>query len=132
LMGPGNLEKAGGLFAHRGAPSPIVRLDWILNHPYVDPLGEAYRQLITPTEAIALGADAGVMFLMIGANSNTLFADNVQGVAKAAQECHRVGLPLIVEVVLWGTRIEDKKDADRLAWGCRMAVELGADAIKTE
>jgi DhnA family fructose-bisphosphate aldolase class Ia len=132
LLGPGNLEKAGGLFAHRGAPSAIVRMDWILNHPYVDPLGEAYRTLITPSEAVALGADAGVMFLMIGANNNTLFADNVQAVAKAAQESHRAGLPLIVEVVLWGTRIEDKKDADRLAWGCRMAVELGADAIKTE
>jgi DhnA family fructose-bisphosphate aldolase class Ia len=39
---------------------------------------------------------------------------------------------LIVESVLWGTRVEDKKDPERLAFGARMAVELGADAIKTE
>jgi len=32
--------------------------------------------------------------------------------------------------VLWGTRIEDKKDADRLAWGSRKVVQLGAAALK--
>jgi len=132
LVSPGTLEKAGQVFAQRGSPSPIVRADWIINDPYINDLGEGYRVLITPSEALALGADAVVMFLMIGANDGQLFADNVRAVAQGAQEAHRVGLPLIVEVVLWGTRIEDKKDADRLAWGSRMAVELGADAIKTE
>ena len=88
--------------------------------------------MISPTQALTLGADAAVMFLMIGAGDGTLFADNVRSVAQAAQEAHQVGIPLIVEVVLWGTKREDKKDPDRLAWGCRMAVELGADAIKTE
>ena len=126
------LEKSGDLFASRQAPAPIVRCDWILNHPYIDDLGEAYRVILSPAEAIALGADAAVMFLMVGANDGALFADNVRAVAQAAQEAHRVGLPLIVEAVLWGTRIDDKKDPDRLAFGCRMAVELGADAIKTE
>jgi DhnA family fructose-bisphosphate aldolase class Ia len=132
LIGPGTIEKAGCHFARRGAPAPIVRCDWIINDPYINDLGEGYRVLISPAEALALGADAAVMFLMIGAGEGTLFADNVRAVAQAAQEAHRAGLPLIVEVVLWGTRVEDKKDADRLAWGSRMAVELGADAIKTE
>lgn len=132
LVSPGTIEKAGHLFARRGAPAPIVRCDWIINDPFINDLGEAYRVLISPSEALALGADAAVMFLMIGAGDGTLFADNVRAVASAAQEAHRSGIPLIVEVVLWGTRIENQKDADRLAWGSRMAVELGADAIKTE
>lgn len=132
LVGPGTIEKAGHFFARRGAPAPIVRCDWIINDPYISDLGEAYRVLISPTQALTLGADAAVMFLMIGASDGGLFADNVRAVASAAQEAHRAGLPLIVEVVLWGTRIENKKDPDRLAWGARMAVELGADAIKTE
>jgi DhnA family fructose-bisphosphate aldolase class Ia len=132
LVGPGTIEKAGHLFARGGAPSPIVRCDWIINDPYVNDLGEGYRVLISPSEALALGGEAAVMFLMIGAGVGSLFADNVRAVATAAQDAHRAGIPLIVEVVLWGTRIEDKKDADRLAWGSRMAVELGADAIKTE
>lgn len=132
LVSPGTIEKTGQLFARRGSPSPIVRCDWIINDPYINDLGEGYRVLISPSQALALGADAAVMFLMIGAGDGALFADNVRAVAQAAQEAHGAGIPLIVEVVLWGTRIEDKKDADRLAWGSRMAVELGADAIKTE
>jgi DhnA family fructose-bisphosphate aldolase class Ia len=126
------LERFGHLFARREAPANIVRCDFIVNHPFVDDLGEGYRVLISPTEAIALGADAAVMFLMVGAKPGPLFADNVRAVSTAAQEAHRAGLPLIVESVLWGTRVEDKKDPERLAFGARMAVELGADAIKTE
>ena len=53
-------------------------------------------------------------------------------VTQTAEAAHNVGLPLIVESVLWGTRIENKKDPEMLAFGARMAVELGADAIKTE
>jgi DhnA family fructose-bisphosphate aldolase class Ia len=132
LISPGMLEKTSHLFAHRGAPAAIARCDFIINHPYVNDLGEGYRQLITPAEALALGADAMILFLMVGAKEGTMFADNVRTVAAAAQEAHRAGLPLLVEAVLWGTRIADKKDPDLLAFGCRMAAELGADAIKTE
>jgi class I fructose-bisphosphate aldolase len=66
--------------------------------------------MITPKDAVRMGAEAAVMFLMVGANDGKLFADNVAAVSKAAQEAHEVGLPLIVESVLWGSRIEDKKD----------------------
>jgi fructose-bisphosphate aldolase, class I len=132
LLGPGMLAKTADLFAHRGAPAPIVRADYFVNHPYIDEHGEHYRTLITPADAAAIGAEAIIMFLMLGAGGEAMFADNVAAVARAAQEAHRVGLPLIVEAVLWGSRIEDKKDADRLAFACRMAVEIGADAIKTE
>jgi DhnA family fructose-bisphosphate aldolase class Ia len=72
------------------------------------------------------------MFLVLGVAEGEIFADNAQSVARAAREAHRVGLPLIVETVLWGSRIRDRQDADLLAFGCRMAAELGADAIKTE
>jgi DhnA family fructose-bisphosphate aldolase class Ia len=132
LISPGMLEKTTHLFAHRGAPAAIARCDFIINHPYVNDLGEGYRQLLTPAEALALGADAMILFLMVGAKEGAMFADNVRAVASSAQEAHRAGLPLIVEAVLWGTRVEDKKDPDLLAFGCRMATELGADAIKTE
>ena len=42
------------------------------------------------------------------------------------------GIPLIVEATLWGSRHTDKKDAEAVQHMCRMAYELGADAIKTE
>ena len=42
-----------------------------------------------------------------------------------------MGIPVIVESVLWGARMEDKRDPELLAFGARVAAEFGADAIKT-
>jgi len=100
LLSPGMARSAAGNFACREAPALIVRTDFILLHPYMDDLGEHYRVLISPAEAAALGADAITHFLMVGTSNGELFADNARAVASAAQEAHRVGLPLIVEVVL--------------------------------
>jgi len=132
LLGPGLLNKAGHLFARKDAPTPVVRADFIINHPFLDDLGEGYRQICSAENAVRLGADAVVMFLMIGAGNGELFKENVTAVTEMSEAAHNVGLPLIVESVLWGTRIENKKDPEMLAFGARMAVELGADAIKTE
>ena len=132
LIGPGIFEKTSHLFAHRGSPATIIRTDFFLNHPYLDMHGEAYRTLVSPAEAALMGADAVIMFLMLGSGGQDMFADNVHLVAKCTQEAHRAGLPMIVEAVLWGSHIDEKKDPERLAFTCRMAVEIGADAIKTE
>jgi DhnA family fructose-bisphosphate aldolase class Ia len=132
LVGPGIFQQASGLFAHRDAPAVILRTDFFINHDFINFHGEAYRTLISPAEAAAMGADAIIMFLMLGSGGGGMFADNVATVARNAQEAHRAGLPIIVEAVLWGSQIDNKKDPDRLAFCCRMAVEIGADAIKTE
>ena len=132
LISPGLLKQAGHLFAFRGAPVPIVRTDMTLLDERTRDLGEQYRVLIGPREAAALGAGAVVMYLIQGPETGTQFADNVRAVAHAAWEASEVGLPLIVEATLWGSRVSEKKDPDLLAYGCRMAAELGADAVKTE
>ena len=134
LISPGMLARAGDLFANRQAPAPVVRADFILNDPRLRQLeqGEQYRVLCSPRRAAELGADAFIMFLVLGVEQGAMFADNVRAVARAAEEAHRVGLPLIVEAVLWGSRIAEKKDPELLAFTCRMAAEIGADAIKTE
>jgi DhnA family fructose-bisphosphate aldolase class Ia len=133
LLGPGLLDKAGHLFAARQAPAPLVRGDFIINHPNVDYLGEAHRVLISPAHALWLGADAYVNFLIVGVAERQMFADNVQVVGRNAEEAHKLGLPYVVEAVAWGSRAaERRKDPDLLAFAARIAVELGADAIKTE
>ena len=132
LISPGLLRQAGHHFAFRGAPVPIVRTDMTLLDERVEDLGEQYRVLASPREAAALGAGAVVMYLILGPETGAQFADNAQAVARAAREAHEVGLPIIVEATLWGSRIAEKKDPDLLAFGCRMAAELGADVVKTE
>jgi len=134
LIAPGLLAKTDHLFAFRGAPAPILRADWIINDPRLSKLeqGEQYRVICSPKHAAELGADAFIMFLILGVHEGSMFADNARAIGAASEEAHHVGLPLIVEVTLWGSRIKDPKDPELLAFGCRMAVELGADAVKTE
>lgn len=135
LLSPGMLSLVGDKFAYRGAPAPIVRADFIVNSPLVDDLGEHYRVLCSPTHAANLGADAFIMFLILGPGPGEMFADNIRAVSMAAEEAHRLGLPLIVEAVAWGSRskkAKKDKDAELLSFGCRIAAELGADAVKTE
>lgn len=133
LVSPGMLRAGSRFFARRGAPVPVLRTDWtVVNEDWKQESGEHYRVLMSPSDAQGLGAGAICMYLVMGPAEGTQFADNVEQLAKAAVEAHRVGMPLIVEVTLWGSRYTDKKDVNALAHGCRMAYEFGADVIKTE
>lgn len=132
LLGPGLLNLAADKFAVQGAPSALMRCDFIVNHDYLMPLGKFYRQIATAEYAARLGADAVVMFLMTGADNAEMLKDNMDAITTIADAAHNVGLPLIVESVLWGTRVANLKDPERLAFGARMAFELGADIVKTE
>jgi fructose-bisphosphate aldolase, class I len=140
LISPGIMKVGGHLFANRGAPLPVVRTDWIYNAEVFPALpailqdprqGEHYEVISSPEDALALGAEAITMFLIVGTAEGSSFASNARQVAASASAARRAGLPVIVESVLWGARMEDKRDPELLAFGARVATELGADAIKT-
>jgi DhnA family fructose-bisphosphate aldolase class Ia len=140
LISPGVMKIAGGLFAFRGAPAPIVRADWIYNEEVFPGLpaalqdprqGEHYEVICSPEDALAMGAGAITMFLIVGTSDGATFSANARQVTANIQAARRVGLPVIVESVLWGGRMEDKRDPELLAFGARVAAEFGADAIKT-
>lgn len=134
LIGPGMLRAGKELLSAPTAPVPVLRTDLTITEPeWLARTGEAYRVLLSPTQAQDLGAGAVCMFLVSGPSTSSQFADNVRAVAAAADEAYRIGIPLIVEATLWGsqhgTRRQDPAD---LAYICRIAFELGATAIKTE
>jgi fructose-bisphosphate aldolase, class I len=140
LISPGVMKIGGAQFAFRGAPAPIVRADWIYNGEVFPGLpaalqdprqGEHYEVICSPEDALAMGAGAITMFLIVGANDGATFSANARQVAANIQAARRIGMPVIVESVLWGGRMEDKRDPELLAFGARVAAEFGADAIKT-
>ena len=140
LISPGTMKIGGHLFAVHGSPVPIVRADWIYNsevYPGLPALlqdprqGEHYEVICSPEDALAMGAGAITMFLIVGTAEGATFSSNARQVAASIQAARRVGIPVIVESVLWGSRIEDKRDPELLAFGARVAAEIGADAIKT-
>ena len=136
VISPGILDRTRHLFAHRGAPMTLVRSDFFLMGA-LQPAGlggdaEEYRVLITPAEAAAMGADAMVLFLILGNAADAVTADNAAAVARTARQAQAIGIPTIVEAVLWGSRTTDQNDAAALAYVTRLAAELGADAVKTQ
>jgi len=133
LVSAGMLAQAGRLFARRGAPAVILRADWTTLDPRMkSEFGERYRPLVDPADAVGLGADALCTYLIGWPEDGAMFANNVEQVAATIQRAHRVGLPVIVEATLWGSRVSDQRDPEALRQMCRIAAELGADAIKTE
>jgi fructose-bisphosphate aldolase, class I len=140
LVAPGLMKLGGPLFAFRGAPAPIVRTDWIYNTEVFPGLpaalqdprqGEHYEVICSPRDALEMGAGAITMFLIVGAVEGAAFASNVRQLADSIEKARRAGIPVIVESVLWGARMDDKRDVELLAFGARIAAELGADAVKT-
>jgi class I fructose-bisphosphate aldolase len=132
LMSPGLLKQHGSLLGYRGAPGIVCRIDF----PFVGAAerghGEQFRLIASVEEAAALGADAVVMFHTLGYAEKQPWADNLAAIGRIAQEARRVGLPLIVEAVPWGSEVDDPRTPELVAQAARIAAELGADAIKTE
>lgn len=78
--------------------------------------------------ALRLGADALAITAFIG---STYEHETLRNMALLADECHKYDLPLL-GVLGVGKTLEDKKfDPQYLALGARVAVEHGADMVKT-
>jgi DhnA family fructose-bisphosphate aldolase class Ia len=71
------------------------------------------------------------MFLIVGTAEGAALSSSARQVSHHVQAARKAGIPVIVESVLWGSRMEDRRDPELLAFGARVAAELGADAIKT-
>lgn len=136
LLSPGLLERSRHHLCHHGAPAVLLRTDLYFSGRAQPPgtagAGEHHRVLVEPAEAASMGADAIVMFLVLGNQDDQVTAENTAAVGRAARQAHAVGLPLIVETVLWGARIDDPQDPTALSYLNRLACELGADAVKTQ
>ncbi|MCL2463907.1 MAG: hypothetical protein FWF28_02395 [Micrococcales bacterium] len=132
LMSPGLIKQYGHLAAFHGGPALVARIDFPFMPTMTQGEGEEFRLMTSVEEAVGLGADAVVMFLIGAVAQRRVFADNIVAVAKVAAECRHFGVPLIVEAVPWGMNSPDMKDPKLVADLSRIAAELGADIVKTE
>ena len=94
------------------------------------------EDLWTPAFPIELLRDlepAGVkVVLVFGRDDTETFRRNVEFVAKLAEELRGTGVPLVVEPVMWGSRVpaELETDPEYVADALRMGWEFGADILK--
>jgi DhnA family fructose-bisphosphate aldolase class Ia len=116
-------------------PPLIARIDWTTVWAVLRDggTGELRSHLLArPEEALRHGADAVLTYMVVGTGDADFEAKEIARNADVARECERVGIPLIVESLARGKQVDNPGDPKWLKLHTRMAVELGADAIKTD
>ncbi len=86
------------------------------------------RSMITSVEqAVAFGADGVAINLFVGSSNE---AAQLTQLGETVAACERFGMPLIVLANPAGK--DEQYDAEKLAYACMIAGEMGADIVKTE
>ena len=116
-------------------PGIIARIDWstIWGAPESITAKQARSRLLArPEEALRLGADAVVTYLVVGTGDPEFEAEEIARTAQVARECEALGVPLMVESLARGPKVQDYRDPKWIKQHTRLAAELGADVIKTD
>jgi fructose-bisphosphate aldolase, class I len=116
-------------------PSVIARIDWTNLWAASDNRSHGDLRscmVASPEEALRHGADAVLIYMVVGTEDSDFESKEVARTAEVARECERIGIPLIVESLARGPKVSNPGEPKWLNHHIRMAVELGADAIKTD
>jgi DhnA family fructose-bisphosphate aldolase class Ia len=133
LLSPGILKNMGYAFAYKGAPMPIVRLNWSTVFCFKWGYTKAYtRQALSAKDALTLGAEIVLISLTLKTGCEKTDVENVELFGKLCNEARRYGLPVIGECFPNNSdNISDEETHDQVLRGCRIIAELGADMVKT-
>lgn len=116
-------------------PAFIARIDWTTVWATMANSGNGeFRSALVarPEDALRHGADAVLTYMVVGTGDTEFESKEITRTAEVARECERVGIPLIVEALARGQNVQNPCDPKWLELHTRMAVELGADAVKTD
>jgi fructose-bisphosphate aldolase, class I len=116
-------------------PPLIARIDWttVWSAHGENGHGALHSSLLArPEDALRHGADAVLTYLVVGTGDAEFEMKEITRNAEVARECERAGIPLIVESLARGKNVQNPADPNWLNLHTRMAVELGADAVKTD
>jgi class I fructose-bisphosphate aldolase len=137
LLSPGQAIRLASYFQGRDGPALILRADW-MNMPRLGTSNVAnavpqrllsHQKVVTAQQALDLGASAITIYLFLGYNDQ-LEATGIDVCARFVRECNQVGLPCIIEPLAYGGQVTGANIVEILTLGARMAVEIGADALK--
>jgi len=136
ILGPGALCLAAELLKGPHRPAVIMRLDqttmWRLGGRFSQDEGHT-RQVADVEDALRLGADAVLTFLFTCHRDPDLETRSVEIVGRTARSARNWGMPFVVEpMAAREGRLKTPFDAETIAMNARIAVEIGADVIKTD
>jgi DhnA family fructose-bisphosphate aldolase class Ia len=135
LLNLGLIQRCISCFQRGATPGIIARLDWttIWNSLSQGANGVLRSCMLgAPEDALRHGADAVLSYLVIGTGDADFETKEIERNAELARECERLGLPLMIETLARGKGVQNPADPQWLKMHTRIAVELGADVIKTD
>ena len=106
----------------------ILRVDGGISDLGEPPASDTTSLLYSAEQALVLGADAVVIMVFPGTPDEER---SLGRLARLAAECEQLGLPLMAESIPGGWPRAVPWNAENIGRGARIAVELGADIVKT-
>lgn len=133
LLSPGMLKQLGGAFDYKGAPIPIVRLNWSTVFCFEWGYSQARTApAFTVKEAIRLGAEIVLVSLTLKTGDEANDAHNVEIFSRLRGEAAEYGIPVVGECFPSNSdALSPEELHDQVLRGTRILAELGADLIKT-
>jgi DhnA family fructose-bisphosphate aldolase class Ia len=133
LLSPGMLKHLRPAFNSKGAPMPIVRLNWSSVYCFHWNYNQAYTVIAqTVEEAVANGAEIVLVSLTLQTGSEKTDTDNVKVYSRLVNDAAKLGIPVIGEYFpTHSGTISKEQMHEQVFSSCRILSELGCDMIKT-
>ena len=133
LLSPGMLKQLRPMFNYKGAPMPVVRLNWSSVYCFHWNYNSAYTVLAqTVEESVANGAEIVLVSLTLQTGSEETDTKNVALYSRLVNEADRLGIPVIGEYFpTYSETITAEQMHEQVFTSCRILSELGCDMIKT-
>ncbi|KPK86939.1 MAG: hypothetical protein AMS27_04015 [Bacteroides sp. SM23_62_1] len=133
LLSPGMLRHLHFAFNYKGAPMPIVRLNWSSVYCFHWNYNNANTVLAqTVEEAIANGAEIVLASLTLKTGNEETDTHNIEIFSRLSNAAYKLGIPLIGEYFpIHSETISKEQMYDQVYSSCRILSELGCDLIKT-
>jgi len=133
LMSAGTLKTNREFFNFKGAPMPIVRINWsdVYCMPWKYNSGATVTAK-TVEDVLKLGAEAVLVSLTIATDDPERDAMNVENFCELQREAEQFGIPVIGEFFpAFSEELKPEEMHEKVLISCRILAELGADLIKT-
>lgn len=133
LLSPGMLSACKDTFNFKGAPMPIVRINWSTVYCFHWNYNDAFTVVARSAEqAVAEGAEIILISLTLKTGSEERDARNVELFCKLKKEADVLGIPVIGEFFpIHSDKLSPEEMHEQVYTSCRILTELGTDCIKT-
>jgi DhnA family fructose-bisphosphate aldolase class Ia len=133
LLSPGMLKHLRPVFNYKGAPIPIVRLNWSSVYCFHWNYNKAYSVISqTVDEAVSNGAEIVLASLTMQTGDEENDTKNVEIYSRLVNSADKLGIPVIGEYFpAYSDTLTKEQMHDQVFSSCRILSELGCDMIKT-